>query len=447
MNNKASIRIQSLVLMVSFLFQLSCGSGVPGGGTFDAPGVDVSNQRLNDASVVIVDQVYSDGPGWLVIRSSIDSGGTLKPSGEVMGRVAIPDGLSTRVSVSLSRAVTDNQFYFAMLHRDLPPVSVYDNAEDLQARDSTGTPIQQLFLVTLSEIALKPAIKGEFQVSLKSQVAIGSVSVSEDSWLVLRQRQVSGLSSKILGYEPVSRGVHSMILVDLFQNIGVAGAQIPFVMTSTPTYNLSATLVKDSNGAPDLSSAGGLGVTKFGSVKFDIAGPFKNSIADVRITIRDTPEQQYEVIDVEPAYYANLVQKGGRNSDIGMIRDLRYEFVLVGNQAHPIEFLYDPLNGTFPGLDDGYPEDVFFTTRKLDAGEASKYPDMFQDPGADWVGNVSLDYTIDQRGRAIRFTFYNSTSIYWPSSIMNTYRCSNHPESMRGRIVPMHASEYVPPAL
>lgn len=83
------------------------------------PRVSVKDQTIKDSTVVI-DEVLSNGPGWLVVHSEAKGG-----PGPVIGWAAAPDGLSRGLSVKIdTRKATPT--LFAMLHSDSGKVGTYE---------------------------------------------------------------------------------------------------------------------------------------------------------------------------------------------------------------------------------------------------------------------------------------------------------------------------------
>ena len=83
------------------------------------PRVVVSDQKITNG-VVTIAQILSDGPGWIVIHA--DNKGQ---PGTVVGHAAVPDGLSTNVSVTIDVAKATPTLY-AMLHVDKGTVGTYE---------------------------------------------------------------------------------------------------------------------------------------------------------------------------------------------------------------------------------------------------------------------------------------------------------------------------------
>jgi hypothetical protein len=127
------------------------GGGDPDGGSVgDGPSVTASAQTVSVLSVVVVDQVVSEGPGWIVIHE--DDGGAI---GGIVGFTAVSDGANADVAVELTeaRAAVDGETLYAMLHADTGTVGEFefDGGEiDGPVSDDDGV-IAPPFVVTVPE--------------------------------------------------------------------------------------------------------------------------------------------------------------------------------------------------------------------------------------------------------------------------------------------------------
>ncbi len=92
---------------------------VTGGITIAPPSVFVVDQRIVDGKVIIA-EVVSDGPGWIVIHAQADG----KP-GPVIGHTAVFDGVNTSLEVDVDMAEATETLY-AMLHTDAGEVGTYE---------------------------------------------------------------------------------------------------------------------------------------------------------------------------------------------------------------------------------------------------------------------------------------------------------------------------------
>ncbi len=83
------------------------------------PSVTVSDQEITDGSVT-VDNVVSEGPGWIVIHADQDGA-----PGPVLGYTAVSDGENSAVAVELA-AEGRTETLYAMLHTDAGTVGTYE---------------------------------------------------------------------------------------------------------------------------------------------------------------------------------------------------------------------------------------------------------------------------------------------------------------------------------
>jgi len=113
----------------------------------------VANQTLDDLSTKInVNEVYSDGPGWVVIRESACVDG-----GEVIGFGPATDGANVNAEVSLDRPAQNGETLCAVLHRDTGTVGLYEYnvsptaIEDEAVELADDSLVMQDFVVTVPE--------------------------------------------------------------------------------------------------------------------------------------------------------------------------------------------------------------------------------------------------------------------------------------------------------
>jgi LPXTG-motif cell wall-anchored protein len=83
------------------------------------PSVTVSDQAIENGTVT-VDQVVSDGQGWIVIHAQQDGA-----PGPVIGHAAVQDGENNDVSVQIDVANATDTLY-AMLHTDAGQMGTYE---------------------------------------------------------------------------------------------------------------------------------------------------------------------------------------------------------------------------------------------------------------------------------------------------------------------------------
>lgn len=103
--------------------------------------VSVRDQLIRAGSVVI-DQVVSDGPGWIVIHA--DNGGA---PGAVIGFRFVANGLNSNVEVMIDEAFATDVL-FAMLHIDAGELSAYEFPGDDIPATRDGSVVLEAFSIT-----------------------------------------------------------------------------------------------------------------------------------------------------------------------------------------------------------------------------------------------------------------------------------------------------------
>lgn len=116
------------------------GSAVPTGT------VAASDQTLDAATAVEIDEVVSSGPGILVIHESNADGDSFAG---IIGSAAVPAGTSADVEVTLDRDAVDGETLWAMLHVDAAGNGVYDADVDGPVLEEDGDVVVTAFVVTL----------------------------------------------------------------------------------------------------------------------------------------------------------------------------------------------------------------------------------------------------------------------------------------------------------
>lgn len=184
----------------------------------DAGAVDnkitVAAQVTPNNGNITIPKVTATQQSWLVIRRDNGNNGPLL-SGDI-GKVAIPIGASTNVSVPIDANVelTDGQKLWATLHVDDGETGVYEytgaGSPDQPAVDSTGTETTVSF--TISQTT--PKITVNNQVPSNGSVVL-NVAASENGWVVIYSSDLSGDPDVMLGYAAVDGGGSKNVTVKL----------------------------------------------------------------------------------------------------------------------------------------------------------------------------------------------------------------------------------------
>lgn len=114
-----------------------------------APKVVASDQVASPATTVVVDDVISGGPGWVVIREAAANG----TRGAAIGYAPLVNGTNTAVSVSLDRPAVDGETLWAVLHVDRGQPGVLEISDPFAPPDAevnvNGVAVQATFSVTV----------------------------------------------------------------------------------------------------------------------------------------------------------------------------------------------------------------------------------------------------------------------------------------------------------
>lgn len=169
----------------------------------DTPSISVSDQ-ISSGSVVI-DRVYSDGPGFVVVRGA---GGRGTP-GPVLGHTAVASGLTEDVVVELNLDLATGQL-FAALHTD----DTNEGDWDFGLTAGADAPVKvddqfvhQLFTAYVIEMSNQP-------VAEDNTVVADTVVMNAPGWLVIHADN-NGAPGPVLGYAPVRAGRNANVVVEL----------------------------------------------------------------------------------------------------------------------------------------------------------------------------------------------------------------------------------------
>lgn len=104
--------------------------------------VAVEDQELSESGTVVVKEVLSAGPGWLVIHAQADGN-----PGPVLGAAPVNTGFNSDVTVEIDAAAA-TEILYAMLHVDAGSEGVYEfPGDDVPATDDEGNIVTPSFAI------------------------------------------------------------------------------------------------------------------------------------------------------------------------------------------------------------------------------------------------------------------------------------------------------------
>jgi LPXTG-motif cell wall-anchored protein len=125
----------------------------------DSPSVTVSDQEIV-ADTVTVDEVISDGAGWIVIHADQDGS-----PGPVIGWAAVQDGTNTDVSVEIETANATDTLY-AMLHIDAGVMGTYEfPGADVPAQVDGEVVVESFSISMLAQETATPEATAEAEAT------------------------------------------------------------------------------------------------------------------------------------------------------------------------------------------------------------------------------------------------------------------------------------------
>ncbi|MBD3334359.1 MAG: hypothetical protein GF355_02485 [Candidatus Eisenbacteria bacterium] len=358
-------------------------------GTIPTPeaSISVSDQVADPPDEVMVDEVTSIGPGWVVIHEQS------KQPGAVIGFTSVPDGTSEDVFVELDRDAVNSETLYAMLHVDEGEVGVYEfPGDDVPAEDLDGEIVVEPFEVTVT--AVGPYVTPEDQTldDLSTMVVIAETNLEAGGWVVIHEDEAGG-PGPVIGHAAIDAGVDQDVMVAL-ERPAVDGETLHAMLHIDEgvegTYEFPG---------PDEP------VVDEGEV---VVAPFVVTVAGgtpaVRLTVTNIGITAYDFLSAEPDIYSAVIGDEAENQTLTLEDGWRYEIINQTYVAHPFEFL---ILGAAPG------EDVVLLSQQVDAA-------LEAEATVDWVDDEEM----------MRFTVSEEFS-----SQVTGYRCALHVDTMRGEIL------------
>ncbi|MEZ4268869.1 MAG: hypothetical protein R3F39_21140, partial [Myxococcota bacterium] len=176
------------------------------------PAVTVAAQTADPANQVVVAEVISSGPGFIVIHED-DGAGSF---GAVLGHTAVVDGKNTAVKVTLSRDAVDGETLYAMLHTDAGVVGTYEfPGPDGPVLGDAGAPISPSFVVSVAAVVTNDLAVADQGLEPVDAVVVASVVADVAGWVVIHEDDGAGAPGDAIGNAAVPAGSSSDVVVGL----------------------------------------------------------------------------------------------------------------------------------------------------------------------------------------------------------------------------------------
>ncbi len=192
----------------------------------ESPSVTVNDQQYDGTSVVVAD-VFSQGPGWLVIHNQLNGN-----IGDAIGKTQVQSGDNKNVIVKIDPSKATSVMY-AMLHVDAGIVGTYEfpgpdvpvmlNGQmlapafkaDLQSTAaSTPTAVAgSMSMATPNAGGPSPMVKVSDQALSGGMVTVDEVVSSGPGWIVIYTTNAYGQPDQPIGHAAVKDGDNLMVMV------------------------------------------------------------------------------------------------------------------------------------------------------------------------------------------------------------------------------------------
>jgi predicted lipoprotein with Yx(FWY)xxD motif len=192
----------------------------------ETPSVTVNDQQYDGTSVIVAD-VFSQGPGWMVIHNQVNGN-----IGDPIGETPVQPGDNKNVVVKIDPSMATAVMY-AMLHVDAGTVGKYEfpgpdvpvmlNGQMLSpafkatlqsAAASSPAPVAgSMNMTTPSAGGVVPMVKVSDQALSDGMVAVDEVVSSGPGWIVIYTTNANGQPDQPIGHSAVKDGDNQMVMV------------------------------------------------------------------------------------------------------------------------------------------------------------------------------------------------------------------------------------------
>ncbi len=171
----------------------------------DTPTIKIGESVLSLDRSIVVPGVYSEGPGWVVIRN--DGGRGISP-GPVLGFRAVHEGWNYNIKVTIDPTFATAKV-FTVLHEDTGAAGEFDFGANDSGADRPvvhdGKPVQVLSALQLIDMDDQP---------MGDEVVLNNVVTDKAGWLVIHQDN-KGTFGGVLGETLVKAGRNRNVTVKL----------------------------------------------------------------------------------------------------------------------------------------------------------------------------------------------------------------------------------------
>ncbi len=225
MNRKwISIRFGVIIVLLAALSAAACSPLIPRPASSQPalttpqvpstgkPSVVVNDQQVNGATVVVAD-VVSNGPGWMVIHSQVS--GAVGPA---IGYTAVKDGDNKNVQVQIDPKQATPVMY-AMLHIDAGQVGKYEYPGPDIPVTINGQMVTPPFnvLSQSSSTGTTPMVIVHDQLVQNGKVVIAEVDADGPAWVAVHVQGPDGKPGDDIGYSAVKPGKNTNVVVTVDQ--------------------------------------------------------------------------------------------------------------------------------------------------------------------------------------------------------------------------------------
>jgi hypothetical protein len=190
--------------------------------------VQAVQQRIDEASVVVISEVVAPEEGWVAVYASADG-----EPGEVIGYIAVPEGSSRDVAVEVDPYAA-TPILTARLHVDAGEAGLFEFPDGDPPVEWNGTTVEASFAVTL-DLVLPSLTVADQTVGKRGQVEVANATLPEAGWVALHADR-DGEPGPVLGQTPLPAGEHENIVITsdwhratspmhvlLYEDLGIAG--------------------------------------------------------------------------------------------------------------------------------------------------------------------------------------------------------------------------------